>query len=183
MDSFADVSSAPFRWSVLKKPEVWGGLLGAFALGAFLNRFTPSEDKPKAALSVREMSMPLRAFPVGVGEECLFRGYLQSTLIEALGPVGGIAVASAAFGAAHIPNASGFSKKERLAYYKFGIPFITAAGGYLGWMTYKNRSLQESVAMHAWYDFAIFAAEAATAAAIHTDEEASPATFSITIPF
>ena len=28
-DSFADLAYAPFQWSVLKKPEVWGGFLGA----------------------------------------------------------------------------------------------------------------------------------------------------------
>jgi hypothetical protein len=174
LDSFADISSAPFKWNVIKKPEVWGGFLGAFACAAAIGYLA---NEPTDAATVREVSLPFAAFPIGVGEECLFRGFLQSALSEALGPVGGITLTSLAFGAAHIPNASGFSKQARRNYYTFVVPFITAFGGYFGWMTHKNQSLKESVALHAWYDFALFALDVA-----FSEASTSRPSFSISLP-
>jgi hypothetical protein len=40
-------------------------------------------------------------------------------------------------------------------YYTISVPFITSFGAYLGWITYKNKSLQESIALHTWYDLII----------------------------
>jgi len=149
-ETLTELALAPFQWSVMKKPEVWGALLVDLTLAIGLEYL--------ASFSHVGHDFPLMAFPVGIGEEAFFRGYLQSRLSETFSPWGGIAVSSLAFGAAHIPNASGYTSKERRYYYTSVLPFITVMGGYFGWLTYKNCSLKEAVAIHCWYDFAIFLA-------------------------
>lgn len=162
-ERLSDLALAPLRWSVLKKPEVWGGLLGAYATAVAVGVLSKTFSfQKKASLVMQGGSTPLVAWPVGIGEESLFRGFLQPALAESLTPWGGIALSSLLFGAAHIPNANELHGREKKDYYAFSLPFITAMGSYLGWMAYKNSSLQESVALHVWYDFFIFAAEAAT---------------------
>lgn len=163
-DSFADMSMAPFRLKVLKKPEVWGGVLGFLAVGALIDYFaSPSGDvgdvQEEDMRDLREVAFsPIIALPVGVGEEALFRGYLQSQLTETFTPWGGIILSSLSFTAAHIGNAAFLPEKERWRYYTFGLPLIGAFGMYSGWLTYKNHSLQESAAIHTWYDFVVFLA-------------------------
>ncbi|HSX26526.1 MAG TPA: CPBP family intramembrane glutamic endopeptidase [Chlamydiales bacterium] len=179
-DSFADLTSAPFRPSVLKKPEVWGGLLGALALAVGTTYFAfPEKAHIQPTLSSKMALAPLAAFPVGLGEESLFRGYLQSQLSEVFTPWGGIVLSSLAFGAMHIPNALILEPDQRRNYYTFSIPFITALGAYFGWLTYKNHSLKESVALHTWYDFVLFAGSyLASKAAIAERTE-----FALALPF
>ena len=99
-----------------------------------------------------------RAFNIGVGEEAIFRGYIQSFLMERLSPTASIITSSIIFGAAHMGNASGMDAATKKRYYTFSLPLITTLGGYMGWLTHKNHSLKESVAVHAWYDFAVFSA-------------------------
>ena len=155
-DSFKDLCLAPFSLRVLKKPEVWGGLLGTLVLATGVSYlYSKLEVLPLCKISAND-ARPLSAFTTGLSEESLFRGYLQSSLSESFSPIGGIILSSLAFGAAHIPNASYFSSEDRKKYYAISIPFITCSGAYLGWLTYKNKSLQESVALHSWYDFTLF---------------------------
>lgn len=157
-DSLADLTFAPFRFKILKKPEVWGGFLGILGVAMGTSYFLfPKEARIQHNLSSR-LEHPAIALPVGIGEESLFRGYLQSQFSEWINPWSGIALSSLAFGAAHIPNAMMLEPEHRWRYYSFSLPFITGIGAYFGWVTYKNRSLQESVALHTWYDFVIFAA-------------------------
>lgn len=157
-DDIKDLILAPFRPSILKKPEVWGGLLGSLSLAfgiTYLSN-TLSKQKLNVALSVNSSFVPLTAFPVGIWEEAFFRGYLQSSVSEWATPIGGVAISSMFFGAAHIPNFSDLEDNDRKIHYMTSLPFITLAGAYMGWMTQKNQSLQESVALHAWYDFTLF---------------------------
>jgi membrane protease YdiL (CAAX protease family) len=163
-DSFADLSSAPFTFSVLKKPEVWGGLLGTMALAVTTAYVAGFADDAFIQTSASTLS-PLVAFPVGLGEEALFRGCLQSCITEISNPYIGITLSSLAFGAAHIPNAFSMEKDMRRRYYTFSLPLITTIGAYCGWLTYKNNSLKESVALHTWYDFILFAASSLDSAA------------------
>ncbi len=161
-DSFNDLSLAPFRWRVLKKPEVWGGFLGIFSLAAVSSYFgyhdtafiqADSSSKTKDAAARLN---PLCAFPVGLSEEAFFRGYLQSFLSERFTPAGGMVLSSLAFGAIHVGNAAVFMEPEdQWRYYAFTLPLITSMGGYFSLLTYKNNSLQESVALHTWYDFTL----------------------------
>jgi membrane protease YdiL (CAAX protease family) len=179
-DSLADLSYAPFNFRILKKPEVWGGFLGALAIAITTSYFTYSQDAHiQPQLSSRTAALPLIALPVGIGEESFFRGYLQSQLSEWLTPWGGIVVSSLAFGASHIPNAQMLAPEDQWRYYAFTLPVITAFGGYFGWLTHKNNSLKESVAVHTWYDFVLFAAAALATQTAATGRSG----FAIAIPF
>ena len=119
------------------------------------------------------------ALPVGIGEEAFFRGYLQPVFSEWLTPWGGITASSAIFGAAHILNAQTMAPEHRWRYYSFILPFITSFGVYFGWLTHKNNSLQESVALHTWYDFIIFTVSSLDTQAAGTGRSS----FAIAIPF
>lgn len=160
-EQFADLAWAPFSFSVLRKPEVWGGFLGIMALASIAGHIIDSQT---AHIHLRTTidwhPTPVIAFPIGIGEESFFRGYLQSELSEGLTPWGGLVFSSLVFGAAHIPNALLMEPEDRRNYYAFGIPLITTIGAYFGWVTQKNHSLKESVALHSWYDFLLFAATA-----------------------
>lgn len=154
-DSLSELALAPFQWSVIKKPEVWGGVLGALVVASGLVYFTAAKNS-KSSISLASELSPLGAFAVGIGEETFFRGFLQTTFSEAFTPWVGIVLSSALFGAAHISNTVFMDSESRKFYYKTMIPFISAFGGYFGWLTYKNKSLKESVAVHSWYDFILF---------------------------
>lgn len=160
-DSLADLTAASFQWSVLKKPEVWGGILGAFSIGVVVSYFAyPRDAKIETHRAAAFTPLPFVALPVGIGEECLFRGFLQSALSESFNPLTGLILSSLAFGAAHIPNAQMLDEKNRWRYYSFSLPLITGIGAYCGWLTSKNHSLKESVAVHTWYDFILFSLSA-----------------------
>lgn len=179
-DSLADLSYAPFNFRILKKPEVWGGFLGALAIAVTTSYFAyPKEAHIRPHLSSRTAALPLLALPIGIGEETFFRGYLQSQLSEWLTPWGGIALSSLAFGASHIPNAQFLEPQDQWRYYAFTLPMITAFGGYFGWLTHKNHSLKESVALHTWYDFVFFAATALVSQAATVGRSG----FAVAIPF
>lgn len=161
-DSFEDLVTAPFRFSVMKKKEVWGGILGFLTAGAVISHYAfpdASIHIPLSATDPRTIP-PLMALPVGIGEEALFRGFIQSCLMEYSSPVPAIIGSSLIFGYAHVPNADALPEKQRQAYYTAAVPLITAFGGYMGWLTHKTGSLKYSTAIHTWYDFIIFSAAA-----------------------
>ncbi len=174
IDTLSDLSTAPFQWRVLARPEVWGGLLAAFALERFVIRPLADTTDSRISCNISNSIFPLAAFSVGIGEEALFRGYLQSYYAERMGPTGAIISSSIVFGLAHVPNiflgvdntGTVLIRNNWREYLTYGIPFITAFGGYFGWLTHKNHSLKNSVAIHAWYDFALFLEDAVTSAAI-----------------
>ncbi len=156
-DNFISLATAPFRWKVIKKPEVWGGVLGGLALagGAIaLHNSVTCSVTPKAAKYSINLS-PFQAFSIGLGEEAFFRGYLQSYFSEQMNKNSALILSSVVFGAAHIPNGFTLPKEDRWRYYTFSLPLITGLGGYMGWLTQKTNSLQASVAVHAWYDFTL----------------------------
>jgi membrane protease YdiL (CAAX protease family) len=159
LDSFADLLLAPFSLSLLQQPAVWGGFLGQLATGltisylsSYLFRSIPSDFSH----SLYNTLSPLAAFPIGLSEESLFRGYLQSQIAELSTPWTGITLSSLSFGAAHLINTIGMSRSSRLSYYYCSLPFLTASGFYYGWLTHQTRSLQGAVAIHTWYDFTLF---------------------------
>ena len=181
-ESLKDLALAPFDWSVIKKPEVWGGLLAALSaavtVGYYAEKSLAKRSERKDSIScnqskvkqsfsaIEDKDFPLNAFPVGIGEEAFFRGFLQPTFSEFLTPWGGIALSSICFGLAHVSNVLNEPHEERINYYQYTIPLITVFGAYFGWMTYKNNSLKESVALHSWYDFIIFAISASASESI-----------------
>lgn len=152
-EDYKALSAAPFQWSIIKKPEVWGAFLGSLTVAFTVAYFAyPQEACARIKTTYVE---PLRALPVAVGEESLFRGFLQTSLADTLPAWGAISLSSLIFGAAHIPNAQRLEPSQRWRYYAYSLPVITGFGAYAGWLTYKNHSLKESVALHAWYDFAL----------------------------
>jgi len=156
INSLKELTLAPFQWSIIKKPEVWGAFFGSLVIGGTISHFMWKDASAQIAMSSYGTRFPLTAFPVGIGEEAFFRGYLQSTLSEVLSPWGGIIASSLLFGAIHAPNATLLPTKIQKRYYMFALPYLTAAGVYFGWLAHKNRSLKEGVALHSWYDFTLF---------------------------
>ncbi|HSX13315.1 MAG TPA: CPBP family intramembrane glutamic endopeptidase [Chlamydiales bacterium] len=182
-EQLRDLTYAPFQLSILKKPEVWGSIIGAVLIAKAIGYLAyPKKGEIKIAASTSPLSpaiMPVLSLPIAVGEESFFRGFLQSAISENLNPMAGLAISSLAFGAAHIPNAQALEKEHQWRYYSFSLPLITALGAYCGWMTQQNHSLKESVALHMWYDFILFSIDAMTT------EKASigPKQYAISIPF
>lgn len=86
----------------------------------------------------------LLAILAGVGEELLFRGFLQPVLSRPLGPVGGLLVASAIFGLVHWIT-------------PFYALFAALLGLYLGLLFIVTESLLAAAVAHAVYDFVALA--------------------------
>jgi membrane protease YdiL (CAAX protease family) len=166
-ESLPDLASAPFRPSVLKSPWVWAGVplalcagltVGYLADGGWPN--TPSIfDVPNVNFYGHTMSrgagfalgtgyFAALFVPVGIGEESLFRGLIQTELEERFGPTVGLILGSSVFGAAHLLN---FGHDPRAALY--AVPTIAVLGTSLG-LAYQHTGykLSTSVAMHFWYD-------------------------------
>jgi membrane protease YdiL (CAAX protease family) len=169
------LASAPFRPSVLKSPWVWAIVPVAIGLGAGLTYLVAPEDFSEGRRSIREVDRVNflgRQYsrgagvalgevyygslfvPVGVGEEALFRGFVQTELSDAYGPWWGWAGASLIFGAVHIFNFLQPGAREEDALY--AVPYITLVGSTLG-LAYMGTGyrLETSVAMHFWYDFGL----------------------------
>lgn len=184
-ENFTDLATAPFRPSILKKPEVWGGILGALTAAFSLGYLKYQNQKNAAHFAQPSFSAsgrivkPFMALPLGIGEEALFRGYLQPQLSEAFNPTAGIFLSSLAFGAAHLVNTEGMNKKETRDYCTYSIPFITTFGIYFGWLAHKNSSLKETVAIHTLYDFVLFSIGALAGEASASKDHG----FTISIPF
>jgi hypothetical protein len=82
------------------------------------------------------------AIAAGIGEEILFRGFLQGSLEQALGPVGGIVAASVVFGLAHAISPA--------------YAVIAAIMGlYLGCVWRIGDNLLVPITVHAVYDAAV----------------------------
>jgi membrane protease YdiL (CAAX protease family) len=164
-----DLASAPFRPSVLKSPWVWAGVPIALLAGIGVSALASSGDftgnpsifdVPRvnffghlfsrgAGFGLGEGYYATLFGPVGVGEESLFRGLIQTELEERFGTAGGIAIASAIFGTVHLVN-FGSDPKQAL----YAVPTIAVLGSSLGLAyAHTGHKLSTSVAMHFWYDF------------------------------
>ncbi len=171
-DTPADLVAAPLNLQVMKRPAVWAGLTLTLAVGLGVSiaiaddeDFDPDRagDDPDLFGERVDASYgyPL-GFAAGAGlfthvaiaEEALFRGYIQSSMARARGETLGWVGASLLFGAAHIPNAFLLPEEDRAEYLVYGLPVITAAGFYMGWLYRESGySLAPSTAVHFWYDF------------------------------
>lgn len=168
-ESLGDLASAPFRPSVLASPWVWAGVPLALLAGIGVSYLVSPDDftGSPSIFDVRDVNVLGRRFsrgagfaagsayyaglfvPVGVGEEALFRGLIQTELEERFGPTVGLVAASAIFGAVHV-----FNYIEDPATAAIAVPVITVLGASLG-LAYQRtgHELATSVAMHFWYDF------------------------------
>ena len=170
-DSTTDLVAAPFNLQVMKRPAVWIGLAATLALGLGVSiaiadeeDFDPDRAGDDPDLFGETVDAPY-GYPLGfaagaalfthvaVTEELLFRGYIQSTMSRVRGERFGWIASSLLFGAAHIPNAFLLPEEDRAEYLIYGLPVITAAGFYMGWL-YRDSdySLAPSTAVHFWYD-------------------------------
>jgi hypothetical protein len=86
------------------------------------------------------VEMAVVAAIAGFGEELLFRGVVQQAAGRALGDVGGLLVASVAFGLVHFLSA---------AY----AAFATVIGLYCGWLWLASDNLLVPMVAHGLYDF------------------------------
>ncbi len=172
-ESLSDLASAPFRPEVVSRPWVWAAVPLALAAGLGLSAVVEPESfrhgrpsifevdrvnflsyrlRPAAGFALGELYYGSLFVPVGVGEEALFRGFVQAELTEAYGPRVGLVVGSLLFGAVHVFNFLQPGMDESDAW--VAVPYITLVGSLLGLAyTQTGYRLETSVAMHFWYDF------------------------------
>jgi membrane protease YdiL (CAAX protease family) len=165
-ETLDELVTAPFRPSVIKSPWVWAGVPAMLVAGIGISYLVDKSTSPAppTIFDVKQVNVlghnfsPGAGFAagsgfyaalfatVGVGEESLFRGVIQTELEERWG-LAGVAVASALFGAAHVGN----FKDGRTA--AIAIPTLAVLGSTLG-MAYRTsgHKLATSTAMHFWYD-------------------------------
>ncbi len=193
-DTLGEMALAPFNWQVLRKPDVWIGILAMTAIGVGVSLLVDESgntdhfgDDPNifGRTMPPALGYPI-AYGVGAGlfehvamaEEMAFRGVIQSGSARRYGETEGWLAASVLFGAAHIPNLWFIPEDQQTAYLLYGIPFITAIGSYLG-LTYRwnHYSLAPPIAVHFWYDFLL------TATFFAIDPTNSPISAKVTIPF
>jgi membrane protease YdiL (CAAX protease family) len=173
-DTLGDLVLAPFNVQVMKRTKVWAGLALALAVGIGAS-LALEDDLPKVDLGSdvnlfgRQVS-PGLGYPAGSlaftglfshvapAEELLFRGVVQSEIARRHGETLGWMEGTLIFGAIHAPNAWSLPEEERRNYLIYGLPVITAIGGYLGYL-YKDSgySLAPPAAVHFWYDFLLSA--------------------------
>jgi len=164
-EELSDVLLAPFSPEVMLKPEVGAGLFVWLAAGLALSyavegsltsprgnvfsrkriNFMGRRMQPAAGMALGEAYYVGLFTPVGIGEEALFRGYLQTNMTDAWGPTVGRVVSSIFFGLAHAGNALFIedpqAQKEYLVY---ALPYLTLSGAFLGWVyQHNNFSLNE----------------------------------------
>jgi membrane protease YdiL (CAAX protease family) len=193
-ENLSELAQAPFSGEVLKRPAVWGGILGTLALGLVVSRIvdgpiTTQGFGKRPVLFGRSVNSAVgypAAAAIGVGvfehvslaEESTFRGLLQSSWSRKYGEDRGFLYASLAFGALHAGNILFMDSSARLNYLAAGVPFITVLGSYLGFV-YRSSgySLAPSVAIHFWYDFLV------EAIAFAGDPKSSPLALSWETPF
>ncbi len=89
--------------------------------------------------------MIIMIFVVGLVEEFIFRGIIQTRLEESLGPAGGILLASLLFGIMH----SSYGTPYEMAY-----TFLV--GGVLGYFFYRTKSLSFVVMIHGFINVFLF---------------------------
>lgn len=164
-----DLVTAPFNPRVLKSPWVWAGVplaliagigVSALAAGGDLSsnpsifdvkqiNFLGHNYSRRAGFALGEGYFATLFGPVGVGEESLFRGLIQTEMEERFGTGWGIAAASAIFGTVHLVNFGSDPKQALIA-----VPTIAVLGSGLGLAyAHTGHKLETGVAMHFWYDF------------------------------
>jgi membrane protease YdiL (CAAX protease family) len=171
-ENLSELARAPFSFEVLKRPMVWGGIIGTLAAGLLVSRLVDGPITTEGfghrpmlfGYQVNSVIGYPAAAGIGVGvfehvaiaEESAFRGVLQSSWSREYGEDRGFVYGSLAFGTLHASNIFFIDPSQRVKYLAAGVPFITLLGGYLG-LVYRQSgySLGPSVAIHFWYDFLV----------------------------
>jgi hypothetical protein len=137
----------PLAWALARGILVTVPMVAVFFLLAHLPWASLRQLRQQVELLIREMfptsSIPqfaLIALLAGVGEELLFRGVLQSLLVDWSTPMLGLVIASLLFGAAH-------------ALSKLYFFLATLIGLCFGWMVLHYDDLVAPIVAHSLYDF------------------------------
>lgn len=165
-DSLKDLAKAPYDLKLITEPDFFlplfshlGGILTIMILldeyGESIGNFGMQRDTvrvynkklpPLLGYPLGEAGMMLSFTAVAMGEEALFRGYIQSELEERFGRKWGWITASTLFGAMHLPK--GDTTKEHLAAF-----LSTLTGGLImGHFYQENYSLRKPIAYHTWWN-------------------------------
>ena len=97
---------------------------------------------PEMFATTSTAGLAVVSLAAGVGEEILFRGFLQGWLETILGSFGGLLMASCLFGAAH-PITAGY------------VVIATLMGAYLGALWQVSGNLMVPIVTHALYDLVV----------------------------
>ena len=179
---------APFAGRQLTRPEIVVPLATVWAVGFAASRFGETaeanyweltkipvfsrEVDRSAALAVATGYYSTTFYSVGIGEEALFRGVIQTSLEEAWGPTWGWLAATAFFASLHAANGSNLGESA------IAVGATSLIGGYLGWMYQRDgHDLTGAVFFHVWYDVGIGLTK------FLLDPEHQPFTAGVSIPF
>ena len=139
-ESLTDLAAAPFSWSYLVRPTTFIPL-AIQAVGVFGSRYDYRIDR---AADVSKNDLYAFNFianeMTAVGEEAMFRGFLNTELSERFGATEGLLMSSAIFGLAHTGQGNTANALQ-----------AGLAGLYLGWVHQRNGfEAAEGVALHYW---------------------------------
>ena len=113
-----------------------------------------------------------------VSEESLFRGMVQSGMMEWWSPPRAIATQAALFGLAHAPNAFMRPGDKQLERATLQVAVTSLLGAWMGYMTWADEGdLRRAVAFHFWYDMVVMTA------GFVSDPHHWPLRFTLTLPF
>lgn len=139
-ESLAELAVAPFSWQYLARPTTFIPL-AIQALGVFSSRYDYRIDR---AADVSKNDLHVFNFVANemtaVGEEAMFRGFLNTELSDRFGNTEGLLMSSAIFGLAHTGQGNTANALQ-----------AGLAGLYLGWVHQRNGfEAAEGVALHYW---------------------------------
>lgn len=186
--STARMLLAPFSGRQLTRPAVvvplalvWGVGIGlATQVESGEAKYTELTRIPVFSREVdREVALAVAGgyysatfYSVGIGEEALFRGVIQTALEERWGPTWGWVAATAFFASLHAANGATLGESA------IAVGATSLIGGYLGWLYQRDGyDLTGPVFFHVWYDVGI------GITTFLLDPEHQPFTAGVSIPF
>ena len=139
-ESLGDLAAAPFQWRFLSRPTTFIPIaiqaLGVFSKG-FKYRIDRADDVSTNDLyAFNFVANEMTA----VGEEAMFRGFLNTEFSDRFGNTEGLLMSSAVFGLAHTGQGNTANALQ-----------AGLAGLYLGWVHQRNGfEAAEGAALHYW---------------------------------
>jgi len=160
---------APFRPAAVLSPEVIlpvaSLVLAALGPALFSNSTLFHVDgieilgqtmHPGWALAAQTPVHGTLSLGAAVSEEALFRGMLQSGMLEWWSPPTAIAGQAFVFGVSHIPNAFQLGVRDPIYHATLQATVTALLGGWMGYLAYEDRGdLARAVAFHFWYDILV----------------------------
>jgi hypothetical protein len=150
-ETLGDLAVAPFQWRYLSRPTTYIPLaLQAIAAFGHRHGYATYRDDGVSADDLHLFNVTANEM-TAVGEEALFRGFVNNEFCDRYGDTKGLVFSSLVFGLSHNGQGNTASALE-----------ATGAGLYLGWLHQRNDfQAAEGAALHYWLNVI------AGAAAIH----------------